>query len=269
MPERAKEARKTVKQMQQVDVLGLKQPEWNPSVQTTLTRANRPLASQILRFTGPRKDYDFRAQAIEKDDFVPVVKSGKLKLSETEILGSSHPILSVKAEKKVVPSIKHDRSWNPETTYSNREIRDKDQQEKQKAQENSRKMNATLEGRPTLMQREEDWMQTLKEGSEERNKMGMTQKQYDEFIALRNVENEIKKIQVSKRKALRTIRQTRTPDEEGKEVRWEHTGVWEYSELEGCEVWSCCMNTERDSRGCSKTVTEKSRWKFENELDSY
>lgn len=42
---------------------------------------------------------------------------------------------------------------------------------------------------------------------------------------------------------------------------YEHTGVWEKSAAMGGMVWSCCMNEEKDSKGCrARTVFNQSRW---------
>jgi len=41
---------------------------------------------------------------------------------------------------------------------------------------------------------------------------------------------------------------------------YEHRGSWEYSAVEECDVWSCCMNTEKDSQGCSsRTIVNKKK----------
>ena len=42
---------------------------------------------------------------------------------------------------------------------------------------------------------------------------------------------------------------------------YEHRGCWAHSEVEGCEVWSCCMNSRRDSQGCtSSVIVDQRRW---------
>jgi len=46
--------------------------------------------------------------------------------------------------------------------------------------------------------------------------------------------------------------------------RYEHLGNWAYSKIEDCEVWSCCMNMDRDSKGCTLIeVFDKTRWQYE------
>jgi hypothetical protein len=39
-------------------------------------------------------------------------------------------------------------------------------------------------------------------------------------------------------------------------------GVYEYNEKEGCMVWSCSMNPNRDFRGSSFVVRNPDAWNF-------
>ncbi len=39
-----------------------------------------------------------------------------------------------------------------------------------------------------------------------------------------------------------------------------HTGKWEKKEYEEEEAWSCCMNTDKLSEGCSAFTKDKKRW---------
>jgi hypothetical protein len=39
-------------------------------------------------------------------------------------------------------------------------------------------------------------------------------------------------------------------------------GVWEYNEAEGCNVWSCSMNPNRDFRGSAYVVRNPDAWNF-------
>jgi hypothetical protein len=39
-----------------------------------------------------------------------------------------------------------------------------------------------------------------------------------------------------------------------------HPGAWVYSDVEGCNIWSCCLNFQHDSRGCEGQVVNPDRW---------
>jgi hypothetical protein len=45
-------------------------------------------------------------------------------------------------------------------------------------------------------------------------------------------------------------------------VVWTHTGVWHKFGAAGREEWSwsCCMNEEKDSKGCSASLKDSNRW---------
>ena len=46
-------------------------------------------------------------------------------------------------------------------------------------------------------------------------------------------------------------------------VEWSHTGVWQKYGPAGDEetwAWSCCMNEDRNSRGCNHAIRDKNRW---------
>ena len=47
-------------------------------------------------------------------------------------------------------------------------------------------------------------------------------------------------------------------------VEWSHTGIWQQYGAAGGEddnyAWSCCMNEDRNSRGCNHSIRDKNRW---------
>ena len=44
-------------------------------------------------------------------------------------------------------------------------------------------------------------------------------------------------------------------------VHFRHLGVWCYSEIEQCHSWSCCLNDNQSSQGCTRTkVTFPQKW---------
>ncbi|GAB5355659.1 hypothetical protein AAMO2058_000224500 [Amorphochlora amoebiformis] len=48
------------------------------------------------------------------------------------------------------------------------------------------------------------------------------------------------------------------------ERKYHHPGKWGHSSIEECEVWSCCMNTERESRGCEVLeVINHTSWQYD------
>ena len=52
-------------------------------------------------------------------------------------------------------------------------------------------------------------------------------------------------------------------EEPGPQVvkEYEHRGKWAFSAVEDCDAWSCCMNPQQDSRGCSsRVVVDQRRW---------
>jgi len=60
----------------------------------------------------------------------------------------------------------------------------------------------------------------------------------------------------------KTCRGTRDPLK--RTERYEHLGTWGYNKFEQCEVWSCCLNATKASRGCSLTaVQDQNKWQFE------
>jgi hypothetical protein len=55
----------------------------------------------------------------------------------------------------------------------------------------------------------------------------------------------------------------RTDSARGPPLRkFEHLGAWEYNQIERTHAWSCCMSTERDSRGCTVTPMKVGGWNF-------
>lgn len=49
-------------------------------------------------------------------------------------------------------------------------------------------------------------------------------------------------------------------------VNWNHTGVWQrfgakkLDEEDETWAWSCCLNEDKESRGCSQSVVDKNKW---------
>jgi hypothetical protein len=39
-----------------------------------------------------------------------------------------------------------------------------------------------------------------------------------------------------------------------------HNGKWEHNKIEGKECWSCCMNSEFNSKGCQGVKVDKKKW---------
>mmetsp|Transcript_7605 Transcript_7605/g.10791 ORF Transcript_7605/g.10791 Transcript_7605/m.10791 type:complete len:180 (+) Transcript_7605:138-677(+) len=62
-----------------------------------------------------------------------------------------------------------------------------------------------------------------------------------------------------------TVRKKKSLKDPTKRVcRYEHLGKWHFSKIENCEAWSCCMNTEKKSKGCSLVeVFDKSKWQYD------
>jgi len=67
----------------------------------------------------------------------------------------------------------------------------------------------------------------------------------------------------SKSGGLRTKRRT-MKDPTMITTRYEHLGAFKYCQFEDCDAWSCCMSTDKDSRGCTIVeVRDVSRWQYE------
>ncbi|CAI2375695.1 unnamed protein product [Moneuplotes crassus] len=41
---------------------------------------------------------------------------------------------------------------------------------------------------------------------------------------------------------------------------YHHTGKWEKSKFEDCEVWSCCMSYDKDSEGCNVRIIDPDKY---------
>jgi hypothetical protein len=44
------------------------------------------------------------------------------------------------------------------------------------------------------------------------------------------------------------------------ERRYYHSGKWAMNPIEQEEVWSCCLNAEKNSEGCVAVKYDKSKW---------
>eukprot|EP00026_Physarum_polycephalum_P018777 Phypoly_transcript_20505.p1 GENE.Phypoly_transcript_20505~~Phypoly_transcript_20505.p1 ORF type:complete len:193 (+),score=25.64 Phypoly_transcript_20505:70-648(+) len=103
--------------------------------------------------------------------------------------------------------------------------------------------------------------QKEKERSDEQNKISKTQAWYEANRSQFPV-REIKPKESPEKTTQKPVLKGKLVAKDTKVKTYAHDGVWELSTTEGGRVWSCCMSSQQDSRGCKCIVTDPSKRNF-------
>lgn len=245
------------------DVLGLEKPEWDFSVgpqDVSTVRRQR----QISQHDPTLYKYNYRAEVLPKpsDKFVP--RCGRQNFDQRRLhkeLRKEHTkIVPSKriSEMPVHPALENKMSWDNSTTINRNKLDQHSELTRRHAKKNSRAKSERLkkEGYLTPAERETQRMEKLREKREKRIK-GIS----EEVKSSESKEKEGRFGHVENANAGEsTAHKRNVPSRKYKEFY--NDGVYEYSEIEGCKVWSCSMNPDPEFRGSCYRVRNPDAWNW-------
>jgi len=252
IPPKAKAAKAHIVHWSNADILGSEKPSWNASTVDRDCRFPDPAVKRVLS-TGYsiRPDIDPRAEVVLKRDPIVAGETSKFVFDATGTMRqrSSNLGKSTKFKVPVHPDLVDALKWNHSTQPVKKDLEQAHRTATETCLRSTRRRTKTLAGTaPSLVERERQFVRTLRE--EKTRRLGTTAA----LVAPKNPEQTVLDFD----KLAEEAKQQEESAPNGviysldwKKKEYEHLGEWMYSDIEGCEAWSCCMNTRFDGPGCS------------------
>eukprot|EP00744_Colponema_vietnamica_P009898 GILI01014036.1.p1 GENE.GILI01014036.1~~GILI01014036.1.p1 ORF type:complete len:320 (-),score=35.59 GILI01014036.1:127-1086(-) len=241
VPAKASDAKQYVVELKKPNILGERKPQWNKSTEVAKTN-----------------DLDLKRTLLK-------VRAG---LMDEPPLPAPKPRTA-----PMTTSVDHPGDWNLSTFQDPRERRTADFKRKVLAQEHSQRItknlneylspeeqqNALVASRRKLLEDTEEMRQQLRE----------------QYLFEEPGASEARVVAVVHKRLEETLRKTKAYQEEEpacfdpdmsktnvsrKYKAYFHPGRYEYSAIEQRDCWSCCMNFDADSKGCSFHIRNPDSW---------